>query len=53
MHATFMWRRSPVCPDTVLIKRLVALEGDWVAFPERVDIEKIPQVLRFTSPLRK
>ena len=34
-----------MCPDTVLIKRLVALEGDWVAFPERIDIEKIPQVL--------
>ena len=28
----------------MLIKRLVALEGDWVAFPDRVDIEKIPQV---------
>lgn len=44
MHVTSAWCRSPVCPDTVLIKRLVALEGDWVALPERVDIEKIPQV---------
>lgn len=35
--------RSPVSTDTMLIKRLVALEGDWVAFPDRVDIEKIPQ----------
>ncbi len=36
--------RSPASPDTILIKRLLALEGDWVALPDRVDIEKIPQV---------
>lgn len=35
--------RSPACPDTILIKRLIALEGDWVALPDRADIEKIPQ----------
>lgn len=35
--------RSPASPDTILIKRLLALEGDWVALPDRVDIEKIPQ----------
>ena len=40
--------RSPASPDTILIKRLLALEGDWVALPDRVDIEKIPQV-RFYS----
>ena len=40
--------RSPASPDTILIKRLLALEGDWVALPDRVDIEKIPQV-RFNS----
>lgn len=51
VHVTFAWCRSPVCPDTVLIKRLVALEGDWVALPERADIEKIPQV--FTALLLK
>ncbi len=40
--------RSPASPETILIKRLLALEGDWVALPDRVDIEKIPQV-RFNS----
>ncbi|KAL3131778.1 hypothetical protein ABBQ38_007495 [Trebouxia sp. C0009 RCD-2024] len=35
--------RSPVCPDAVLIKRLVALEGDWLTLPDCVDIAKIPQ----------
>ena len=40
--------RSPASPDTILIKRLLALEGDWVTLPDRVDIEKIPQV-RFNS----
>ena len=29
----------------MLIKRLLALEGDWVTVPGRMDVEKIPKVL--------
>ena len=28
----------------MLIKRLMALEGDWVTVPGRMDVEKIPKV---------
>ncbi len=37
--------RSPEKPGTMLIKRLLALEGDWVTVPGRMDVEKIPKVL--------
>ena len=28
----------------MLIKRLLALEGDWVTIPGRIEVEKIPKV---------
>ena len=31
-------------PGKYLVKRLVALEGDWLYVPGRVDAEKIPKV---------
>lgn len=31
----------------MLIKRLLALEGDWVTVPGRMEIEKIPKVWTF------
>ena len=37
--------RSPEKPGTMLIKRLLALEGDWVTVPGRMDVEKIPKVM--------
>ena len=36
--------RSPDNPKKLLIKRLLALEGDWIAVPGEVDIHKIPKV---------
>ena len=36
--------RSPEKPGTMLIKRLLALEGDWVTVPGRMEVEKIPKV---------
>ena len=30
-------------PGAVLIKRLVALEGDWLYVPGRADVQKIPK----------
>ena len=38
--------RSPEKPGTMLIKRLLALEGDWVTIPGRIEVEKIPKVFR-------
>ncbi|CAL5222586.1 g4976 [Coccomyxa viridis] len=35
--------RSPEKPGTMLVKRLLALEGDWVTVPGRMDVEKIPK----------
>lgn len=29
-----------------LIKRLIALEGDWVTIPGSIEVEKIPRVRR-------
>lgn len=37
--------RSPENPKKLMVKRLLALEGDWVAVPGEVDIHKIPSVL--------
>ena len=31
-------------PNQILVKRLLALEGDWLSVPGRIDIEKIPKV---------
>ena len=28
----------------MLVKRLLALEGDWVTIPGRIEVEKIPKV---------
>lgn len=36
--------RSPYDPDTMVVKRLIALEGDWVTLPDHIDVKKIPQV---------
>ncbi len=41
--------RSPENPKKLIVKRLLALEGDWVAVPGEVDIHKIPTV---HSPLQ-
>ena len=30
----------------MLIKRLLALEGDWVTVPGRMEVEKIPKVCK-------
>ncbi|KAK9846521.1 hypothetical protein WJX81_005897 [Elliptochloris bilobata] len=35
--------RAPDRPGEYIIKRLVALEGDWLYVPGRVDVEKIPK----------
>lgn len=35
----------------MLIKRLLALEGDWVTIPGRIEVEKIPKVFyRLCTP---
>lgn len=36
--------RSPENPKKFLVKRLLALEGDWITVPGEVDIHKIPVV---------
>ena len=36
--------RSPNDPKMMLVKRLLALEGDWIAVSGRQGVEKIPQV---------
>ena len=41
--------RSPEKPGTMLIKRLLALEGDWVTIPGRIEVEKIPKVFSMLS----
>ena len=41
--------RSPEKPGTMLIKRLLALEGDWVTIPGRIEVEKIPKVFHMLS----
>ena len=33
----------------MLIKRLLALEGDWVTIPGRIEVEKIPKVFYMLS----
>ena len=43
-------RRAPDRPGEVIIKRLVALEGDWLYVPGRADVEKIPRA-RFLDRL--
>lgn len=43
-QAAVLQRRAPDRPGEVIIKRLVALEGDWLYVPGRVDVEKIPKV---------
>lgn len=43
-------RRAPDRPGEVIIKRLVALEGDWLYVPGRADVEKIPKA-RTVYPL--
>ncbi|KAK9820562.1 hypothetical protein WJX72_011658 [[Myrmecia] bisecta] len=35
--------RCPDHPHTILVKRLLALEGDWVLVPGVADIQKIPK----------
>ncbi|KAK9908797.1 hypothetical protein WJX75_003046 [Coccomyxa subellipsoidea] len=35
--------RSPEDPDMTLIKRLLALEGDWVTIPGSLELAKIPK----------
>ena len=42
-HAAVLLRRAPDRPGEVIIKRLVALEGDWLYVPGRADVEKIPK----------
>ncbi len=43
--------RSPDVPGAVLIKRLVALEGDWLYVPGRADVQKIPKARLDPAPL--
>ena len=41
------WRRccrSPNDPSVTLIRRLIGMEGDWVAIPGEARIEKLPKV---------
>eukprot|EP00898_Chlorokybus_atmophyticus_P008305 jgi/Chlat1/8476/Chrsp80S07872 len=35
--------RSPEEPHLTLVKRMIALEGDWVTLPGRGDIEQVPK----------
>ncbi len=35
----------------MLVKRLLALEGDWVTVPGRMDVEKIPKVLHWNETM--
>jgi signal peptidase I len=41
--------RSPEDPDMTLIKRLLALEGDWVTIPGSLELAKIPKVCWTTN----
>jgi hypothetical protein len=36
--------RSPEEPEMMLVKRLLALEGDWITVPGKMEVEKIPKV---------
>ena len=39
--------RSPEHPSKLLTKRLIGLEGDWVAVPGEVSIHRIEKVRTF------
>lgn len=43
-HVCCIVARSPEDPNMTLIKRLIALEGDWVTIPGSIEVEKIPRV---------
>ena len=45
--------RSPDNPKKLLIKRLLALEGDWITVPGEAEIRKIPQVSEVSEALYK
>lgn len=36
--------RSPDDPRALLVRRLIGVEGDWVAIPGESRVEKIPKV---------
>lgn len=38
-----MLLRSPAEPRRLLIKRLIGLEGDWVALPGSTKVERVPK----------